>query len=531
MKRSKITKKALVFSIASILICILMLVGSTFAWFTDSVTGGNNLIKAGNLDIELYHSNRKQTREKVTDSTKLFEVDIWEPGVMAYENFEIANEGELALKYEFDMSIAEFNTVSETGKSLKDVLKVALIEGEEFTGEREALSNLTFDRTIEDCSKREVLLLKGTKSKFAIVVYWEPSDTDNDYNLSDGKTSSDNNPLFIDLGVNLIANQSTYELDSFGSDYDDNVVYTAATDALDLNNKMYRAKEGEGVRLTQDVTQQWSIPTYNQINIIDLDGHTLTIDAATSLPVRDGKTLVLKNGKLDLYKSNLTVSKFEITDNSTLILENMEVVANDSSAIYVTGKNATVDVINSTVSALGYAISTNANSKENYGVNINIKNSTINGNKDGAGIAVLLNVPGKLNIDGSTINGFLHGVVVRGGDAYIKNSTITNRTEDATVTNLENTIGTDEWGQGDQVPVAALVIGNRKAGAYQYPANVQLVNTKIIAEPMPGNTLMRPTLYMYGNEAVGLGAALTYDSDSVVGEIVRGNEYVTVNGE
>ena len=53
MKRKNMTRNALVTSILSLLLCVSMLVGTTFAWFTDEVTSGRNTIAAGNLDIEL----------------------------------------------------------------------------------------------------------------------------------------------------------------------------------------------------------------------------------------------------------------------------------------------------------------------------------------------------------------------------------------------------------------------------------------------------------------------------------------------
>ena len=53
MTNSKTTRRALVLSVLSLLLCCSMLVGTTFAWFTDSVTSGKNKIVAGNLDIEL----------------------------------------------------------------------------------------------------------------------------------------------------------------------------------------------------------------------------------------------------------------------------------------------------------------------------------------------------------------------------------------------------------------------------------------------------------------------------------------------
>ena len=53
MTNNKSTKRALTASIISMTLCIVLLIGTTFAWFTDSVSSGTNVIKAGNLDVKL----------------------------------------------------------------------------------------------------------------------------------------------------------------------------------------------------------------------------------------------------------------------------------------------------------------------------------------------------------------------------------------------------------------------------------------------------------------------------------------------
>ena len=78
-------------SVLSLVICCLMLIGTTFAWFTDSASTGINNIIAGNLDMELLHSNGVVKDEYVTENTKLFvnskgEEMLWEPGAVCYEN-------------------------------------------------------------------------------------------------------------------------------------------------------------------------------------------------------------------------------------------------------------------------------------------------------------------------------------------------------------------------------------------------------------------------------------------------------------
>lgn len=73
MTSSKSTKRALVSSALAIIMCVAMLVGATFAWFTDTASTAVNKIQAGNLDVELEYSKDFTEWKKVNDTTKVFE--------------------------------------------------------------------------------------------------------------------------------------------------------------------------------------------------------------------------------------------------------------------------------------------------------------------------------------------------------------------------------------------------------------------------------------------------------------------------
>ena len=215
MKRKNTTRNALFTSIISLLLCVSMLVGTTFAWFTDSVESGLNRITAGNLDVELYHGKTTAPTTKVNSTTVLFtnekdeEIALWEPGVMAYTNLKIANEGSLALRYQMAINVS----ASEVdGKSLKDVLKVAVVPGG-FTGGRVAAQGLNYNYSLSSFAMEGKLQSSQNSDVFGIVIYWEPTDNDNAYNLKNGV-------LTAELGVVLSATQLTHENDSFGPDYD-----------------------------------------------------------------------------------------------------------------------------------------------------------------------------------------------------------------------------------------------------------------------------------------------------------------------
>ena len=71
MTNSRSTKRALIASVISVLLCVSMLLGTTYAWFTDSVTSSNNIIVSGNLDVELYWSTDAEAWTEVDANTNV----------------------------------------------------------------------------------------------------------------------------------------------------------------------------------------------------------------------------------------------------------------------------------------------------------------------------------------------------------------------------------------------------------------------------------------------------------------------------
>lgn len=227
-------RTALFHSVISLLLCVSMLIGTTFAWFTDSVTTGINTIAAGNLDVELYHSNAAVTNERVDSNTKLFmdlqgDPILWEPGVVSYENLRITNEGDLALAYQLAINTANENYIVDPSGALyglSHVLKVGVVEDGITATDRAGVVASVKDAnwtTLANFLRSGKLLPEGageTEKTWGVVVYWEPGDNDNFWNLNNGKHLNEGDVLQIDLGVKLVATQEVYESDSFGDDYD-----------------------------------------------------------------------------------------------------------------------------------------------------------------------------------------------------------------------------------------------------------------------------------------------------------------------
>ena len=108
MSNKKATKRALLTSITALAMCVVMLVGTTFAWFTDTATANVNKIQAGNLDVALemldgtnWVTAEGQTLNFVKAAGGESQAILWEPGAeYKLPELRVRNDGNLALKYE-----------------------------------------------------------------------------------------------------------------------------------------------------------------------------------------------------------------------------------------------------------------------------------------------------------------------------------------------------------------------------------------------------------------------------------------------
>ena len=227
---SKNTRRAFLSSVLALVLCFSMVLGTTFAWFTDSVTSANNIIKAGNLDVDVYCGDAAD-EDSIEGVSSLFQsVKLWEPGAVAYENLTVANKGSLALKYLMSVGFTNENHMVDGQYALSQILKVALVEGgvEDGLSRDEVLARVTDWQEMKDFELNGKLLANTNDETVGIVIYWEPSDEDDNYNVNNGKKTSDGKEfLHIDLGINLVATQLASESDSFNEFYDEKATYPA----------------------------------------------------------------------------------------------------------------------------------------------------------------------------------------------------------------------------------------------------------------------------------------------------------------
>ena len=230
MENRKSTKRALLTSVLALLMCVTMLVGATFAWFTDTASTGVNKIQAGNLNIELQMKDNGGKWVNAEGKTIPFLVNskipaegtqiLWEPGcTYTLPELRIVNNGNLALKYKVVVS-----GIRGSAKLNKVIDWTMTLDGADFImGSEHSLAAKNNDTVDFD-----IFTISGTMDKNA----------GNEYQgLS-----------IDDISITVYATQDAVENDSFSNTYDENADMTP--DNLDklllVNLTVPVAKDAEG---------------------------------------------------------------------------------------------------------------------------------------------------------------------------------------------------------------------------------------------------------------------------------------------
>ncbi len=220
MNNKKSTKRALLSSVLSLVLCMAMLIGTTFAWFTDSVSSTNNIIKSGNLDVELEYYNG-DSWEKVTANTNVFEENtLWEPGHTEVVYLKVSNLGTLALKYQLGINIVnEVESINVAGEALRlsDYIEFGAIEGVStpYADRAAARAAVTNSAILSTGYTKAGSIEAGAVEQYVALVVYMPETVGNEANYRTGEVAPQ-----IDLGINLMATQYTSESDSFNNQYD-----------------------------------------------------------------------------------------------------------------------------------------------------------------------------------------------------------------------------------------------------------------------------------------------------------------------
>ena len=299
MAKTRSTKRALLLSALSLLMCVSMLIGSTFAWFTDEVTSSGNQIVSGKLDVDLIDANgvslENETLQFVDkDGKEILTQILWEPGcTYTLEPVRVKNNGNLWLKYEIVISGIE-----------GDAKLLEAIEWTIMLGDNEV--------TLND--------LKG---------YLEPEKTSEALQIIGHMKEEAGNEyqnLTIDgISITVYATQVNAESDSFGPDYDKDAVYADyyVTDNASLQNAIDQAKDGEEIALMNNIDLggattfsmravaagknfEFVVPAGKNV-VLNLNGYNITRVSANSDINGDGAFASADNQGVFQVKGSLTV--------------------------------------------------------------------------------------------------------------------------------------------------------------------------------------------------------------------------------
>ena len=415
MTSSKSTKRALISGALAILMCAAMLIGTTFAWFTDTASTAVNKIQAGNLNIELQMKDNDGNWVNAEGKTLPFLVKgeipaegtqiLWEPGcTYQVPEMRILNKGNLAVKAY--IYISGFKSNGGSGVDLRDVLEweTSMYDG-----------ILTFPNNDISVTK----MRPNGDLKFNIKCHMK-EDAGNEYQ-----------GLSVEgISITVVATQDTVENDSFNDQYDKDAPldFVPVSTAAELKTVFANATAGEDVNVS--LTDDIDLGADNTLMIVDensdigdiniqANGHTIKNAIAGARVLQMAKsdaerTITITGAKIVsegavTSNENRGVQIFSV-DNATVNLVNcdIEMKANDYSypvKIGGTSKNTTVNITGCTL--------TGANCIESFGTNctVNITDCVLNSNYApnatycGNGIQDKNGTNNTYNIKNTTFNG------------------------------------------------------------------------------------------------------------------------------
>ncbi|MBP3301507.1 MAG: hypothetical protein J6M34_08410 [Clostridia bacterium] len=281
------TKRALILSVFALVLCVSMLVGSTYAWFTDTATTGVSTIQAGTLKVDLVDANdatlvgQSLAFQKAAGAEN--EPVLWEPGC----KYELApvyvkNNGNLALKYQIIVNGLDGDAELLNVIDFKVMMNNAEVDLDTFEGK------LAAD------AKSAAITLVGEMSK----------DAGNEYQ---GKTLSG-------LSITVVATQDTVESDSYGNQYDAGATYpTPVSNAAELAAVL---ANGGTASLTGDITVDEPIEVSKSATI-DFNGSELNTSVSMNRPLKitgdDVKLVINADGTTNTF-GNDTYGVVEIVE-------------------------------------------------------------------------------------------------------------------------------------------------------------------------------------------------------------------------
>ena len=452
MNNKRATKRALLTSVMALVMCVVMLAGTTFAWFTDTASTGVNKIQAGNLDIEVKYTLDGDNWNDLDEATDIFQKGLWEPGHTEVVALKFKNNGNLALKYSINMNIVD-ETVginkSEQEYKLSDYLKVKTLSqeasqigdiciGMAFSARNDGLgytATANFkDATVLD---HDLFLAPGEVGNYLIMKVYMPETVGNEANaISTEKAAS------IRFGLNVVATQVPYEKDSFGNTYDKDATYPVIVSnqqqANDAITKATDKKVNISIASGQTITLDNGIANEGDKSrdITFVGDGSQTVDVITNAVSAEGGQLNYQRGSTFTFE-NMTIQAGEGDFDGVVCNELTYKNCTIKGKLTLYGKATFIDCVFENDMANQYSIWTwggtdvtfegckfNTNGKaillygratEAKPTNLVVNNCIFNDGKNGAaGKAAIeigndYNATYTLTVNNTTVNGFANG--------------------------------------------------------------------------------------------------------------------------
>lgn len=333
------TKRALLTSVLALVLSLAMLVGTTFAWFTDTASTGVNRIVSGNLDVGLeYWGGAESGWLTAENSEDLFDENaLWEPGYTQIVYLKVKNDGNLALTYAMQITpVHETVGVNVDGEEFKlsDYIKFGwtafTVDG---TGAPVALGREAAQTGVgggaqlgTTLRRQAELPLNAGAEELVALVAWMPENVGNEANYSTVQPT-------IELSLKVLATQAAVESDSFDNTYDENA---AANEKLDTKPEYnykslydYNNSKGYGVELVRNAEGKVVKAIVSGVNgkvpdgffanlkgSVDENGKPITVPAErwadlAEVVIEDGVTEIGK----DVFQGCVGLTKVAIPDS------------------------------------------------------------------------------------------------------------------------------------------------------------------------------------------------------------------------
>ena len=329
-EKGKLLLRTYLMSLLSLMLCVTMLLGTTFAWFTSEVKTSGNEIYVGKLAVDLTAEVKNDDGTTRTVSLKDSQTPLfgstefkWEPGATQIETVNVVNYGDLAFDYALYISTvaADAGALDEVGKYIDVYITANGATANSFQDIQDTWIRVG---TLSEVVANGYLLANGSyipdsngtaavvdTVRIALHMPAEVSDT----SIMGKKIEN--------LGIKLIATQKVAEEDDFGAGYDE----AAPVDALvgSYDELAAAVTAGQSVRLTTNITVRDNTTltvASGKTVVIDLNGYTLSGTASGTGA----------NRELFLVKGNLIVKG--VKNDVTTAAEGEATVSYEGGIVY-----------------------------------------------------------------------------------------------------------------------------------------------------------------------------------------------------